>query len=225
MVQAPNETTKPAYVQVRDQLRADIVSGRLPAGMRLTISDVAKRFGVSHMPVREAFKWLSSEGLLTFHPNRGGQVRNLNADFVRNVYQVRGAIEALLSRLALPHLIPSDLTALTRLHESFQQACQAGDTAQIIAINDEFHHLIYEKSHNPEALAVHRQYVGLVQALRHHYNFSPSRLSDMVAEHACFISALRNQNVALLEQIARAHCDGAMLDLLQRMEEKPISTQ
>ena len=88
----------PAYEQVTDILRDKIISGAISSNTRLTILDVAKKFGVSQMPVREAFQCLQGEGLLKVVAHKGAYVLALDTTRVRSFYLIRSVVEGLLAR-------------------------------------------------------------------------------------------------------------------------------
>ncbi len=83
-----------------EQLRDDILSGRLAPGSRLVECDLTGRFGVSRGPVRESLRLLAAEGLVEHWPNRGALVRRLSARTMRELFQIRIEMEALAARLA-----------------------------------------------------------------------------------------------------------------------------
>ena len=68
------------------RIRDDIVSGALRFGERITMDALASRYGVSHMPVREALRELQGEGLVQIEPNRGARVRSIDSSFVENLF-------------------------------------------------------------------------------------------------------------------------------------------
>ena len=74
-------------------LIGDVFQGRLHAGAHLVTQQLAQRFGVSHTPVREALITLAGIGIIDLLPNRGAVVRRVTADEVREVCQVRRALE------------------------------------------------------------------------------------------------------------------------------------
>ena len=74
------------------------MSGELPFGARLRIDDLASRYGVSHMPVREALRVLHGEGLVVIEPNRGARVRTIHRGYIEDLFDVRTALEQLMSR-------------------------------------------------------------------------------------------------------------------------------
>src|SRR3954451_3898009 len=93
-------------------LRDDIIAGQLPFGSRLRIEELALRYGVSHMPVREALRVLHGEGLVVIEPNRGARVRPIYRGFIEDVFDVRCAIETMLARRAAERRTPAHLVRL-----------------------------------------------------------------------------------------------------------------
>ena len=90
------------WEQVRDRLREDILAGRLEPGTELSEVALARDFGTSRGPLREALGRLASEGLVTITPRRGAVVTQLSRQEFIDAYQVREALETLAVRLAVP---------------------------------------------------------------------------------------------------------------------------
>ncbi len=93
-------------------LLSDVFQGRLHAGQRLVTQALAERFGVSHTPVREALIELAGIGIVDLLPNRGAVVRRVTANDVREVCQVRRALECEATRLACGRIDLAELHAL-----------------------------------------------------------------------------------------------------------------
>ena len=85
---------------ILELLRRDIVAGELPFGSRLRINELATRYGVSHMPIREALRELHGEGLVIIEKNRGARVREFHQGLVEDLFDIRSAIETMLARRA-----------------------------------------------------------------------------------------------------------------------------
>ena len=94
---------------VLDAVRTEILSGQLAAGATLRQEDVADRFGVSRMPVREALKRLEGEGLVEVLPSRRVRVAALSRSEIEDVYDLRAALEPLAVRLAVPRITKAQL--------------------------------------------------------------------------------------------------------------------
>jgi len=100
---------RPAIVQA---LLADMIQGRLRAGTHLVTQELADRFGVSHTPIREALISLAGIGVIDLLPNRGAVVRKVTPEEVREVGQVRRALECEAVRAACGRIDPAELQNL-----------------------------------------------------------------------------------------------------------------
>ncbi len=109
-----------------DQLLADIFQGKLEAGERLVIQSLAKQFGVSQSPVREALVTLEGIGIVDIEPNRGAVVRRVTEADVKEVCQVRRALECTAVRLACGR---TDLSELNELADAFRKAAETKPSA------------------------------------------------------------------------------------------------
>jgi DNA-binding GntR family transcriptional regulator len=210
----------PAYEQLRDLLREEIISGVIPPDTHLTILGVAKRFGVSHMPVREAFQWLQGEGLLKVMPHRGAYVLSLTNDYVRDIYELRGIIAGLLARQSLSYLKPAMLVKLGKIHTRFCDAAKQNNLDKLMSLNNSFHENIYMLGRNREAKRTYKLYAGLLGTLRGKYGIQSVRLEKMMEEHAEILKALHAKDEILVEKLVRLHGEGAMKDILSMMEKK-----
>ncbi len=207
----------PAYAALRDQLRADIISGVITAGTRLTVADLVRRYGVGQIPVREALQALEGEGIVTILPHRGARVLSLDARLVRNVHDVRGAIESLLIRLSLPNLTNAAIAQSVSIQQRFREAAAQRQFDAMFSLNQDFHHLIYRHADNPEALKIFDLYASLLGTIRRQYGYGPDRIVEMVTQHEQILAALRAQDEEQLEKLVRLHVEGAKRDLLDHM--------
>lgn len=116
-----------------------IIHGELAPGSRLRQDHIADEFEASHVPVREAFRRLEAQGLAISKPRRGVRVASFDLKEVREVAEMRAALEVLALRHAAPHLTPAILDAA-------EQATREGDMAADVhaweAANRRFHRLI-----------------------------------------------------------------------------------
>jgi DNA-binding GntR family transcriptional regulator len=209
----------PTYAALRDRLRAEILSGKLPAGARLTTASLVERFGVSQMPVREALQSLEGEGLIEIAPHKGAAVLPLDISRVRNIYDLRGALEALLIRLAVPNLSNRAMAQAAALHDRMKAEIASGDLADLFSLNQQFHHLIYQHADNAEAFNIYKRYASLLGTLRETYGFGKVRVEQIVDEHQEILDSLRAQDERRLVSIIERHCEGAKLDMLALMQD------
>jgi DNA-binding GntR family transcriptional regulator len=203
------------YQRVHEQLRAEIIDGRLPAGSRLKIQDLAGRFGLSHMPVREALQQLQGEGLVVLAPNRGATVRRMDATFIRHLFDIREALEGFLTRQAAPLMDEARLARLRALSAAFDAAGQLGDAAGMVRHNRAFHRCSMEATGNDEALRLLELHAYLIGALRTRFGYGPGRAAQTGREHAALLRALARRDADAAGRIHDTHIRHARDDLLR----------
>src|SRR6516225_12006466 len=98
-------------------LRELIISGDLKPGEQLRQRDLAERFGVSVTPVREALRWLESEGLVRYDAHKGSTVVEAEAGNTKEKYQIRAVLEGLAASLAAPKISDEDIRELESYNE------------------------------------------------------------------------------------------------------------
>src|SRR5690606_41713918 len=91
-------------VRISKALADRIISGALEPGSRLGQDHIAEEFGASHVPAREAFRRLESQGRVVSEPRRGVRVAGVSMDEIKAVAEMRAALEVLALRHAAPHL-------------------------------------------------------------------------------------------------------------------------
>jgi len=122
-----------------------ISDGSLAPGERITQEEIAQQLAVSRQPVLQALRLLKKDGFVQDAPGRGLQVAPLDTGAIRDIYQVRGALDALAARLAASRRfrIAPELLAAGRA------AARGGNVAAMIEADLAFHHAIYEAAGNP----------------------------------------------------------------------------
>jgi len=197
-----------------EALRQAILLGEYPFGSRLKIDEIARRFGVSHMPVRKALLQLEGEQLVTATPNRGASVRAIDVEFVGNTYDVVIPLEALLTRRAAERMTPPVLARLTAMEAAFEDAGAGGDHVTITVANASFHQIINEHARNPEAARIVNRSQELLHAFRRAYGFDPQRLPGMIADHRSLLRAFADRDADGAGAIAAGHAAKARSDLI-----------
>ncbi len=139
----------PVSVRISRALAERIIAGDVEPGARLRQDHIAEEFGASHVPVREAFRLLESQGLVVSEPRRGVRVAGFSRDEVREVAEMRAALEVLALRQAGPHLTKA-------LLEEAEAISKAGDRASDVQAWEEanraFHRLIITPCGMPRLL-------------------------------------------------------------------------
>ena len=122
-----------------------ITDGTLAPGERITQEEIAQQLAVSRQPVLQALRLLKKDGFLQDAPGRGLQVAPLDAQRVRDLYQVRGALDALAARLAAGRRfrVPA------ALFQAGRRAARGEDVAAMIDADLAFHKALYDAAGNP----------------------------------------------------------------------------
>ncbi|MEX1004335.1 MAG: GntR family transcriptional regulator [Acidimicrobiia bacterium] len=129
--------SKTAYVLAR--LRQELANGDIHPGQQLRQVEIAERYGVSPTPVREALRLLEADGAIRYSPHRGATVTELSPQELSDLYLMRSAMEAMLTRLAAERATPEEIRDVRTLHEDL--AGRGGDTPadELSRLNREFH--------------------------------------------------------------------------------------
>ncbi len=216
----------PAYVALTDQLRSEILSGQISHGKRLTVAELVGRYGFSQMPVREALQALQGEGLITILPHRGARVLSLTTKYIRNVYEIRSAIEVMLAKDSLQNVSRRHIQRIEAAEERFAVAAASGDDDQVFLLNREFHFLLYSLADNDEAVRLYDHYNSLSRALRRAYGYSSRRRDEMVKDHDDTLEALRTQDEEGLIRSIQRQSNRGMDDLIARLgQQEPQGSQ
>jgi DNA-binding GntR family transcriptional regulator len=146
--------------QVYTRILEAIIDRTLLPGQRITQNELAERLGVSRQPVSHALHLLHSQGLVAESGRRGFEVTQLDPERIRQLYEVRGAIDALAARLAAGRA-KADAAGRAQLEASLRAGRSIDKKtplARLIALDVDFHSAIYRLAGNPaieEMIAPH----------------------------------------------------------------------
>jgi DNA-binding GntR family transcriptional regulator len=203
--------------RIESSIRQDIINGTIAPGARLRVADLSARYGVSHIPVREALRQLEGDRLVTIESFKGAVLRGINIKFVADMHDTRAAIEALLVRNAAVKASDEQIDRLQALRKNYEDSASIKDTAQMVQANIEFHRYISLLADNPEAARLMDQGWELVIGIRQKFGFGSNRVSTIIDEHRRLADAIENREPTLAVAIAQEHCNSAKDDLLIQM--------
>lgn len=175
--------------QLVDHLRDDIVRGTFEPGERLRLEEIASRFDVSTMPVREALRELESEGLATIYPHRGAIVTELTAEDLQDIYDIRATLEAMAARLAVPRMNASTLDELAHIVD--QMDAQLGHIASLVKLNHQFHSTLYAQSGRRHLCELNQALRYRTQHYLHAYMDDLGSMALAQGEHRAILEACR----------------------------------
>ncbi len=192
-----------AHVFVRETIRDAILNGQLRGGERLVQSDLAAQLAVSTTPVREALRDLASEGLIRIDPHRGGVVNELDADDLKEVYEIRRQLEPLALELALPELTDEALDRAAELHDAMNAA---PDSAAWVGLNRDFHMTLYEMANRPRLISLIRSLQDAsVMAVSARLQQVPDLRRSANIEHGQLLEAMRHRDLESASKIIIEH--------------------
>jgi len=190
-------------------LRAEILNGTSEPGALLAESAVAKRLGVSRVPVREALFALEREGLVEFSPTGRAFVKALTPQDFEELFVLRLALEPLASRLAAPAL----KVDTSKLERNLAATRRARSVQEVTLLDLDFHQLILEASGNARLLKLWRSLRGelelwLGRLHRSHQLQTKETLKETVEAHQSIVESFRTQAPAVCERLMREHILG-----------------
>lgn len=187
-------------------LRGLISSGALPDGARLVERDLAERFAVSRIPLREAIQRLAAEGLVEQYKNRGAVVRTLSAADVEEIYSLRMLLEGDAIHTAVLRMDDETLARAELVHRLLGEAVNAGKQGEL---NREFHALLYAPCGNQRQLKAIRELRGQVERYE---RLQSTLLADTPAfqhEHDTILQACRQRDADRARADTIAHLASA----------------
>lgn len=211
------------YSRLATQLGEDINSGVFASNDRLKVRDLAKRYGVSPSPVREALQILQGQGLIEIDANKGARVRRLDAAGINDVCEINQALELFAARVLALSASPHQLHVLDEIDKRHRDSCAAQDWAAFGDANRDFHFTIYKFIRNPfvtRSAVLHNMMLG---TRRHEVGYSPERLAALCDEHTSILEAIRKRDPDTAGRLAYEHaksCTDDLVDRIVQAEEK-----
>ena len=174
----------------RQKIADEILNGVFRPGERLEELNLAKRYGLSRTPVREALRHLASSGLVHLNPHRGASVSLPDEGTLAELFEVLGELEAACARFAAMRMSPAERAHLMLSHKKGLQAAQAGSVEVYIACNRDFHQLIYIGAHNGSLLNAVVNMRGRIAPFSRAQFHLPGRLPQSHREHEQVMAAI-----------------------------------
>lgn len=185
---------------VVEALRRSILTGELSAGQPLVETELARRFGISKTPVREALKTLVGAGLVTMSEYKGATVRVVDEEMARSVFDVRSLLEPVAVARTVERGLDVELA-----QDALDRASAAGDEAERSLANRDFHQLLYSNCGNPvliDMLNGLREQTALISV--NAWTQQPS-WDQEAAEHSEILAAARNGDAGRAAELVLDH--------------------
>ncbi|MCR4523007.1 MULTISPECIES: GntR family transcriptional regulator [Bosea] len=214
------ETLPPASVGVTvklyDDLSSAIVSGEIAPGAKLSEPAIARHFGVSRAPVREAIRRLQERGLVTYVANQGARVAEPSAAEFLALLDVREATEGMAARLAAESMSEDEIAALEALVTGHRDEIERNPMGAYLQDEPEadFHRRIAKGSGNPIlAELLCEQFYPRLRLCRRLHSTVPGRGREAWREHMRITEAISHRDGELAEILMRRHIRAARMAL------------
>jgi DNA-binding GntR family transcriptional regulator len=203
---------------IASALRRAILTGELRSGQPLPQDEIAARFGVSKIPAREALVQLKSEGLVTLLPNRGAFVSALSPDEVDEIYAMRGALETLALRRAVPRMTRADFVRAAGLIEIMDDE---RDALHWSSLNWEFHAVLYQPCAMPRLLDQVRTLHTNVQRYLVNYLTNVDYHHQAQQQHRLILDLCRDRDADGAAATLARHLDQAAVKMVALLKQHP----
>lgn len=191
--------------RVTDKLRQAILAGRFGPGQRLIERDLWQSLGISRPVLREALQHLQAEGLISMVPHKGPVVASLSADEARELYEVRGALEALAGAGFARNASDEQIARLRKALEFLRVPDASASTEALLAAKNAFYDILLEGCGNRVIGQMLTQLTNRVTLLRRLSLGKPGRLPDTLAELEAIVTAIEARDPARAGALCAAH--------------------
>jgi DNA-binding GntR family transcriptional regulator len=198
------------YRSIRDL----ILSQAYPPGFKLNVEQLCRNLGVSRTPVWDAMRRLETEGLVSTVPRHGVFVLNYGVAQIRDLFAVRGALEALAARQAATGLDDVARKTLEVVMETLAAAARDRDVEQYSRAAIDFHDAVLAAARNRVLSRLLENVYAQILVLRLRSLYLAERLESSLAEHAEIFAAVAAGDAERAEQLSRAHADHVLQDAL-----------
>ena len=219
----PNfEVSMNEYLPLRDvvfnTLRQAILRGELKPGERLMEIQLANKLGVSRTPIREAIRKLELEGLVLMIPRKGAEVAEITEKSLRDVLEVRRALEELAVELVCEKITDEQIQDLKDAAEEFKESLKDGDITRIAEADVKFHDVIYMATDNQKLI----QLLNNLREQMYRYRVEYLKRSDfhqqLIDEHEEIIETIESGQKDRAVQVMCQHVDNqveAVMDTIR----------
>lgn len=215
------------YLPLRDvvfnTLREAILRGELKPGERLMEIRLANKLGVSRTPIREAIRKLELEGLVLMIPRKGAEVAQITEKSLRDVLEVRRALEDLAVQLACLRMSLQTLEDLKAAAKAFEEILGDEDITAVAEADVKFHDVIYMATDNQRLISLLNNLREQMYRYRVEYLKKKECHKQLLWEHQEIIRAIEAGEIDVATQVTKQHIDNqveAVSDTLRHLEEQ-----
>jgi len=203
------------YLPLRDvvfnTLRQAILRGELKPGERLMEIQLANKLGVSRTPIREAIRKLELEGLVLMIPRKGAEVAEITEKSLKDVLEIRRALEDLAVRLACEKITKEELRELKKAGDEFKKVLRSQDITEVAEADVRFHDVIYLATDNPKLIQLLNNFREQMYRFRVEYLKKDEVRPQLLAEHDEIIKFITEGNKEEASRVVCKHIENQAL--------------
>jgi len=213
------DRSRQVAVQVHEILRERILKVVLEPGEALSRIALQDEFGVSVTPVRDALLRLQEDGLVDIYPQYATRVSRIDVSHARQAQFLRLSVEIEAIRRLVAESPAETASALEDILEQQQRFADPEKYDKFDALDREFHHVLYERSRNPELWNVVREKSVHLDRLRRLNLPMPGKMQSLLAEHRLIVESIRHGDEEAAVAALRKHLSGT-LSIIDEIREK-----
>lgn len=206
--------------EVADKIYAAVVERRIKPGERLSEAALARSFGISRGPIREAQRLLEHRGLLSFKSRRGFFVRKLSIREVEDLFDFREHIERYAISLAVKRASDTELSRLERWRVPLFEAAKPVDASLLVEQDLALHRLICELAQNASLMTVYEPILTQLRLALSMINVGLRVPGNLVTLHDELIDSLLARDVPRAHEALNAHLRSSLGKLLARLDKQ-----
>ncbi len=198
--------------RIFQQIRQAIVEGEIPAGSKISEPELARQFGISRAPLREAIGRLEACNLVVRKPNVGARVVSLSTTDLLDLYDLRETLEGLGARLAAERMRDAEIASLRALLSDHESAAQMkrGESYYQEEGNYDFHYRIIQGSRNARLIGLLcDDLYHLLRMYRFQFGMPGPRAPHALREHKHMVEAIEQRDGEFAELLMRRHIRAA----------------
>lgn len=198
---------RPLREIVYEELKMQILTGKITPGTRMMEVELAESMGVSRTPIREAIKKLEQEGLVIIEPRKGAYASQISVKDMVDILEVRQDMEGLAAYMAAYRMTPKQMKELEAISSGYNKAVEEGNMADMIKFDTDFHNLIVESCNNNILTMMINQLQELLLRFRYVYYDNIKRAEKMPSEHTMIMEAIKDGRSDAARASAEMHIE------------------
>lgn len=202
---------------VFNTLRKAILTGTLKPGERLMEVHLANKLGVSRTPIREAIRKLELEGLVIMIPRRGAEVAQITEKSLKDVLEVRRALDALSVELACDRITEEELGTLKKACDDFETAVREKDVSVIAKADVALHDIIVKATGNQRLQQLVNNLAEQMYRYRFVYIKDESQHDKLIAEHKEIFESIADRDKERASRAAKLHIDNQEKSIIRQI--------